>query len=77
MYDLYVVHGAFGACGPLIFNIFMNDLFIETTTLYNDADDSTMCSSGNNTNIVISRLGADFTIISACFDQIYMVLLRR
>ena len=49
-------------------------LFIETTTLYNYADDSTMHSSHNNTNIVISRLRHDFAILSEWFYKSYMVL---
>ena len=62
--------------GPLLFNIFINDLFlfIETTTLYNYADDNTMYSSDKNANIVISRLRHDFAIISEWVYENYMVL---
>ena len=50
--------------GTLFFNIFINDvsLFIETTTLCNYADDNTMYSSDENSNIVISRLRHEFAI---------------
>ena len=51
---------------PYFFNIFINDLFlfIETTTLCNYADGNAMYSSDKNSNIVISRLRHDFTILS-------------
>ena len=62
--------------GFLFFNIFINNLFyfIETTTLSNYADDSTMYSSDKNPNIVITRLRHDFAIISEWFYENYMVL---
>ena len=52
--------------GPLLFNIFINDLFvfIETNTLCNYTNDNTMYSSDKNANIVISRLRHDFAVIS-------------
>ena len=62
--------------GPFFFNIFINDLFlfIETTTLYNYADDNTMYSSDKNGNIVISKFRHDFAIISDWLHENYMVL---
>ena len=48
--------------------------FIETTTLYNYANDKTMYSSHKNANIVISRLRNDFAIISEWFYENYMIL---
>ena len=55
--------------GPLFLNIFMNDLFlfIETTTLWNYADDNTMYSLGKNCNIEINWLRYDFAIIFEWF----------
>ena len=62
--------------GPLLFNIFINDpfLFIETTTLCNYADDNAMYSSDKRSNIAISRLRYDFSIVSEWFYENYMVL---
>ena len=54
------------------FNIFINDLslFIETTTLFNYANENTMYSSDKNSNIVISRLRHDFAIIPEWFRMV-------
>ena len=49
-------------------------LFIETTTLWNYADDNTMYYSNKNANIVVSRLRHDFAVISKRFYKTYMVL---
>ena len=61
---------------PLIFIIFINQLslFVESTTLYNFADDNAMYSLDKNANIVIYRIRYDFTIISKWFYESYMVL---
>ena len=55
--------------GLLLFNIFINELFlfIETTTLCNNADNNTMYSSDKNSNKMFSRLKHDFPIISEWF----------
>ena len=47
---------------------------LETTTLCNYADDNTMYSSDKNFNIVISRIGYNFAIISKWFYENYMLL---
>ena len=60
---------------PLFFNIFINDLFlfIETTTLCNYADASTIYCSGKNGYIVICRLRHDFVIISDLFYENHLM----
>ena len=47
--------------GPLLFNIFMNDLFlfIEKCQLYNYADDNSLDSSSENVTEVLSNLRCD------------------
>ena len=62
--------------GPLLFNIFINNLlvFIETSTFWDYADDNTMYSSDKNVSIVISRFRPDFAIISEWFHENYIVL---
>ena len=51
--------------GPLLFNIFLNDLFLypEETFLSNYADDNTLYSIGNTTESVKKALSNDFRII--------------
>lgn len=55
----------------LLFNIFINDvfLFIETTKFWNNADDNAMYSSNKNVNVVINRLRQDFMIIQEWFYE--------
>ena len=47
--------------GPLLFNIFMNDLFLftEKCQLYNYADENSLDSSSENLTDVLSNLGCD------------------
>ena len=55
--------------GPVIFNVFMNDLFysIEKCTLYNYADDNTILAIGNNVENVRDLLKCDaYNILSWC-----------
>ena len=48
--------------GPLLFNIFLNDLFLfaENSDLSNYADDNTLYSSGNDLEKVEQTLRQDF-----------------
>ena len=61
--------------GPLSFNNFINDLFftIEKSTLHNDADDNTVCTSGNVANAAISKLNKDFSKIFRWFYETFMI----
>ena len=51
--------------GPLLFNIFINDLFlfIENCTLYNYADDNSMSYSSTNLQNVLSNLRIDYKML--------------
>ena len=62
--------------GPLLFNIFLNDLFlfVENSDLSNYADDNTLYSCGNNLEEVKQTLRGDFQIVTTCFYENYMVL---
>ena len=61
---------------PLLFNLFINDLtfFIEQTTLSNYADDNNLSISGEDKQIVKSRLSSDFMIVKEWFFENYMIL---
>ena len=51
-----------GSClGPLLFNVFINDLFLNVTQgkLFNYADDNTLSASGSSFDIVINTLTQD------------------
>ena len=62
--------------GPLLFNIFLNDLFlfVENSDLSNYADDNTLYSSGNDLEKVKQTLRQDFEIVARWFYENYMVL---
>ena len=47
--------------GPLLFNIFFNDLFlfIEKTAICNFADSNTICSCNNNLQTILKNLKYD------------------
>ena len=51
--------------GPLIFNIFINDLimFIEKSDIYNFADDNSLYKSSPSLSIVLNCLQHDITIV--------------
>ena len=57
--------------GPLLFNIFMNDLFmfIENSDLYNYADDNFLAHIGQNASDVISSLSRDGNLSIQWFDS--------
>ena len=62
--------------GPLLFNIFLNDLFlfVENSDLSNYADDNTLYIPGNNLEKVKQTLRQDFEIVTKWFYKNYMVL---
>ena len=62
--------------GPLLFNIFLNDLFlfVENSELSNYADGNTLYSSGNGLEKLKLTLRQDFEIITKRFYENYMVL---
>ena len=62
--------------GPLLFNIFLNDLFLylQETFLSNYADDNNLYSVGNTIEGVKKALSNDFRIIQNWFHENLMVL---
>ena len=62
--------------GPLFFNIFINDLFlnIDKSTLCNYAGDNTLYTSGNDPNVVINNLKQDSSKIFKCFYENFVIL---
>ena len=62
--------------GPLLFNIFLNDLFlfVENSDLSDHADDNTLYSCGNNLQEVKQTLRGNFQIVTKWFYENYMVL---
>ena len=62
--------------GPLLFNLFINDLtfFIEQTTLSNYANDNNLSISGEDKELIKSMLLSDFMIVEDWFFENYMVL---
>ena len=62
--------------GPLLFNIFINDLFLFVSNSYlsNYADDNTLYKYGFNIEEVNTSLQFDFTVVKSCFFENYMVL---
>ena len=61
--------------GPLLFNIFLNDLFlfVENSDLSNYADGNTLYSFGNDLEKVKQTLRQDFKIVKRWFYENYMV----
>ena len=62
--------------GPLLFNIFLNDifLFISKCQLCNYADDNTLCKSGKNMQKIKNDLEMDFMILHKWFHENRIVL---
>ena len=62
--------------GPLLFNLFINDLvfFIEQCTLSNYADDNNLSISGEDKELIKSMLSSDFMIVEDWFFENYMIL---
>ena len=61
--------------GPLLFNIFINDifLFLQKCDLANYADGSTMYTSDKRVSTIIGSLRHEFTILSKWFYNNFMV----
>ena len=62
--------------GPLLFNIFINDifLFLQKCDLANYADDNTMYTSDKRLSTIVDSLRHEFTILSKWFYNDFMVL---
>ena len=62
--------------GPLLFNIFLNDLFlfVENSDLSNYADENTLYGSGNDLEKVKQTLRQDLEIVTKWYYENYMVL---
>ena len=62
--------------GPLLFNLFINDLkfFIEQCTLSNYADDNNLSISGEDKELIKYMLSSDFMIVEDWFFENYMIL---
>ena len=62
--------------GPLLFNIFVNDLFlfISTSSLSNYADDNTLYNFGFDADKVLETLVIDFETVKDWYFNNYMVL---
>ena len=62
--------------GPLLFNIFLNDLFlfISNASLSNYADDNALYTFGNNLKKIKDNLRSSFDTVYQWFYENYMVL---
>ena len=62
--------------GPLLFNLFINDLtfFIEQCILSNYANDNNSSISGEDKELIKSMLSSDFMIVEDWFFENYMIL---
>ena len=62
--------------GPLLFNIFINFLFLFVSNSYlrNYADDNTLYAYGYNLEEIKNTLRFDFDLVSRWFEENYMVL---
>ena len=62
--------------GPLLFNIYLNDLFLflEETEVCNYADDTTIYTCGPNVENVLAKLENDALVISEWFPNNRMKL---
>ena len=62
--------------GPLLFNIFINDIFffVESSDIYNYADDNTLSIADTNIDTIISKLEADVSILDVWFKSNGMLL---
>ena len=57
--------------GPLLFNIFINDLFffVKNSEIHNYADDNTLSVADTNIDIIVSKLQSDINIIDTWFKS--------
>ena len=62
--------------GPLIFNVFINDifLFLQKCDLANYADDCTIYTSGKRVSTITDSLSHEFNTLSKWFYNNFMVL---
>ena len=62
--------------GPLLFNIFLNDLFlfVSNAFLSNYADDNTLYTLADNLKKIKDHLRNSFDTVHQCFFENYMVL---
>ena len=62
--------------GPLLFNLFINDLifFTQQCILSNYADDRKLCLSGKEKELIKSILLSSFVIVEDWFFENYMIL---
>ena len=61
--------------GPLLFNLFINDLlFFITTFLSNYADDNSLYNTGKDLELVRSALVNDFRAVTEWFYENFMIL---
>ena len=62
--------------GPLLFNIFINDLFlfVSNSCLNNYADGNTLYAFGYNLEEIKNAMRFDFGLVSKWFEENYIVL---
>ena len=62
--------------GPLLFNIFINDIFffVQSSEIYNYADDNTLSIADTNIDTIISKLESDISILDIWFKNNGMLL---
>ena len=62
--------------GPLLFNIFINDIFffVNNTNICNYADDTTIYACNSDLNTIINRLEIDSAVLAKWFSENYMKL---
>jgi hypothetical protein len=66
-----IISGYGSILGPVLFNIFLNDIFHFTTssTLYIYADDNTLAHADDNIDKVVENLERQFDINRMVFGQ--------
>ena len=62
--------------GPLLFNLFINDLFLFTcfSSLSNYADDNNLFATGTDTQLISQMLLSDFRTVNNWFYESFMIL---
>ena len=62
--------------GPLLFNIFINDIFffVQSSEIYNYADDNTLSIADTNIDTIIRKLESDISILDVWFKNNGMLL---
>ena len=69
-FDIYIGVPEGSTLGPLLFNIFINDLFLDfiKSELCSFADDNTLYSSDKKLDTIFSNLKYDLENIQSCFQ---------